>query len=519
MKKKMDIKIILLCILVPVFILVTNFIFFAVRGDSDNSTNKKEIVYNLAKESGYQKNYDSWFNENQIDDIILSLDDTSVLWIYKEDIAVSNWITLFDMSDNVGVSVFETWTMLNTEKTEDQFYSLINNSLLYLYDDYLLENPDYNKSYSEWCRELLNGDLVVKYNCTVSFDLNGGFGTVFNQSIKQGELVKEPDSPIKSGYVFIGWYYEDELWVFNNSKVNSSIKLVAKYEIATYKINYFNLEDSFNNSSNPNSYDINSDDIVLENPYKEHYNFTGWYEDELFTKKIDSIKISDAKNYNLYAGWEAIEYKVSYYIPQQLISTDVVFDVNSDQIDLVIDLDNSYEYELYLDISCETPYTNNVDTLLNYTNKGELIVYVDIVSRDLTSDIITIGNTEWTVVGVIGNSYTLTTKDALTYTTNSTINNAEVTADVLDIYSSLLKDLYSFDKFKLISFNNLENNLRYFDLSFANYAVANSSSALIFNYNTKVFQNKTVNSSGSSGEQGLVGNETYNIKPIISIVI
>lgn len=65
----------------------------------------------------------------------------------------------------------------------------------------------------------------------VSFNLNTG-EELDPQKVKKGEAVAKPSNPSRSGYVFAGWYLDEEC---NNaydfaSPVNSDLILYAKWE-------------------------------------------------------------------------------------------------------------------------------------------------------------------------------------------------------------------------------------------------------------------------------------------------
>ena len=66
---------------------------------------------------------------------------------------------------------------------------------------------------------------TVKY--TVSFDSDGG-SAVASQSVKSGEAAEMPESPVKSGFEFDGWYDGLKLYDFSEP-VTRDIELVAQW--------------------------------------------------------------------------------------------------------------------------------------------------------------------------------------------------------------------------------------------------------------------------------------------------
>lgn len=112
---------------------------------------------------------------------------------------------------------------------------------------------------------------------TVSFDLNGGSGTApipqwfFNTNTAKA---LQPDDPINDAYnTFAGWYNGDTKYDFNQP-VPQDITLTAKFiNPKAYNISY-DLDGG--TATNPETYNVESDAITLNNPVKTGYTFTGW---------------------------------------------------------------------------------------------------------------------------------------------------------------------------------------------------------------------------------------------------
>lgn len=69
--------------------------------------------------------------------------------------------------------------------------------------------------------------LMPKYR--VTFNSNGGTA-ITSKIVKCGKSIAPPMEPTKAGYIFKGWYYNDELYLFDEG-VNDDIELVAKWEV------------------------------------------------------------------------------------------------------------------------------------------------------------------------------------------------------------------------------------------------------------------------------------------------
>lgn len=77
--------------------------------------------------------------------------------------------------------------------------------------------------------------IIVTDECTVHFDSCGG-SEVEDQILKIGDRVREPEDPIREGYVFDGWYTEPELenrWDFDSDTVQADMTLYAGWTVRT----------------------------------------------------------------------------------------------------------------------------------------------------------------------------------------------------------------------------------------------------------------------------------------------
>ena len=107
---------------------------------------------------------------------------------------------------------------------------------------------------------------------TVTFDSDGG-SNVESQNVQEGNTARKPDAPAKIGYMFEGWYYGNTAFNFAE-KITENKTLKAKWRLIEYTITYIGIEDAVN--SNPTSYTIESDDIVLQDAVKSNCSFYYW---------------------------------------------------------------------------------------------------------------------------------------------------------------------------------------------------------------------------------------------------
>ena len=122
---------------------------------------------------------------------------------------------------------------------------------------------------------LLILSLVLKNKTyEITFSTNGGT-TVEKQEIKKGDLVVEPENPTKDGYVFEGWYYDNELFDFS-TKVNSDITLEARWKEKTK--GYYTVTFDSLGGSEIDSVDVKLNSSVTKpsDPTKDGFIFVEW---------------------------------------------------------------------------------------------------------------------------------------------------------------------------------------------------------------------------------------------------
>jgi len=115
-------------------------------------------------------------------------------------------------------------------------------------------------------------------------------------------VVTQPADPTKVGYTFEGWYTDNttfnDKYIFITMPLNG-VTLYAKWNIKTYTITYH--LDGGVNGDNPDTYTFEMEDITLQDATKEGCIFNGWYTDQSYTNKVETITTSSLENYNLYA--------------------------------------------------------------------------------------------------------------------------------------------------------------------------------------------------------------------------
>lgn len=160
----------------------------------------------------------------------------------------------------------------------------------------------------------------------ISFNSNGGDGVMDNVSYTYGTNVELPLNEFtRLGYTFIGWAKSSTGTVeyTNGAIINNplgDITLYAVYDLVTYQITY-NLNGGEGNT-NPDTYNILSNEIVLNPITKYGYTFDGWYSENTFTNKVVKIESGSTGNISLFAKFTPNTYTITYKSNNGLNETD-----------------------------------------------------------------------------------------------------------------------------------------------------------------------------------------------------
>ena len=132
---------------------------------------------------------------------------------------------------------------------------------------------------------------LIQYG--ISYDLGGGTfsedaQTTYNYETDTFTL----NIPEREGYTFTGWSTEGRDELLQNVEIpqgsTDNRKYTAHWTAIIYTISY-DLDGGTVSPDNPVSYDIESEDITLNNPTKDGYTFTGWTGTDIETASIDVI--------------------------------------------------------------------------------------------------------------------------------------------------------------------------------------------------------------------------------------
>lgn len=143
---------------------------------------------------------------------------------------------------------------------------------------------------------------------TIAFNSNGG---VQNFNIKtDGKSTVDLPSPSKEGYVFEGWFYDDNSFenefVTNSlvtNPISKNITVYAKWRPAQFE--YTVTYDTNGGSDIPSLSVLEGDSLNLPSPTKSRFIFEGWYTASDLTTQFNATTMP-SQNITLYAKWSRI---------------------------------------------------------------------------------------------------------------------------------------------------------------------------------------------------------------------
>jgi uncharacterized repeat protein (TIGR02543 family) len=248
-------------------------------------------IYTLTTEAGeFDGTYEEWLESVKGEqgvpgedgrDIILQVNDGYIQWQYNGDKEWTNLISLEALTGKDG---------LNGATGAPGADGLDGLSAYEIYKSY---HKEYTGTEEEWINAVVNGTLQETTTFTVSFDTGEG-SKVDSQEVALGYKVVEPDTPVREGYTFDGWYINgSDEWVFYGYGVSEDITLEAKWTINTRLITFHDSDGRV--IGGPYGYDYGASLGALEYPnapVKDQYLFIGWDTDLPETMPDENINVT-----------------------------------------------------------------------------------------------------------------------------------------------------------------------------------------------------------------------------------
>lgn len=123
-----------------------------------------------------------------------------------------------------------------------------------------------------------------------------------------------PETPVKEGYTFVGWYLDEALTQpYNGQPITEDMTFYAKFEINTYTVTY----DSRGGSEVSSEVVDWNTSASFPTPTKTGYNFLGWYSGETLIDNAYKVK----EDMLLTAAWEIKTFTVTFKVDGETYHT------------------------------------------------------------------------------------------------------------------------------------------------------------------------------------------------------
>ena len=182
--------------------------------------------------------------------------------------------------------------------------------------------PDYlHDVVCEVCGEIVYERLTPE-RYIIHFDANGGKGQMEDQVLNYGVPEKLSKNLFtRNGYTFNGWICEDETYedeqevsLTGQAKEDQVYTFKADWKLIEYSITY-DLDGGSLETMNPSTYTIESDDIILNNPTKTGYVFTGWSGTDIDGLSMEVVISKGSVGDRSYkANYRLCDYQITYVL-------------------------------------------------------------------------------------------------------------------------------------------------------------------------------------------------------------
>lgn len=207
----------------------------------------------------------------------------------------------------------------------------------------------------------------------IIYDLNGGIQESLVKEAVVGDLVYF-NKPVREGYEFTGWYLDYD---FNSEPISfikitkeEDIYVVAGWEVINYRIKYY-LDGGVNNENNLLEYNVETKNLVLNDPLRIGYTFDGWYDNPEFSGEA-LTKISTLENINLYAKWTK-GYLINYNLNGGQFDSEYPTRVYQDE-ELIVPSPYK-EHARFKGWYVDSSYTKTLDEITNEEINSSITLY------------------------------------------------------------------------------------------------------------------------------------------------
>ena len=234
-------------------------------------------------------------------------------------------------NDTIYTVTFDTGSEVQIESQQVKHGDKVKLDIIPSKDGYVFTGwlPNINQSIKQDTNFVAQYE-VINYN--IIYHIDNDTTNDNPKTITYDESITLNDAS-KGGYIFEGWYLDEELTrrvITIRRGTTEDVDVYPKFEEVTYKI-YYHLDGGLNDYRNPTEYRYSDDSsITLLPATKEDYAFVGWYKEESFVNLITTIDPKSETNFELFAR----------FTKDTLATSKVRFNLNGG----TADINNHFDY-------------------------------------------------------------------------------------------------------------------------------------------------------------------------------
>jgi uncharacterized repeat protein (TIGR02543 family) len=280
---------------------IIEHIAFTLTNQSDNFVGEGE---NLSFTVNIDTGYAGTISLKVEDDVILPVNNVYTIYDIDEDICVND-----NQSNIYAVDYAITYVLDggNQNSNNPESYNIEDE------DIYLYNPTKTGYTFNGWAEgstivtsKLKNVTRTAQWTINsyvITYIMNNGTNNSGNPS---KYTVNDDDitllTPTRKGYTFSGWLEGDTIQTSNLCSVTRT----AQWTIIAYSITYV-MNSGENSYKNPDSYNVEQNNIILADPTRDGYSFDGWLEGVL----IETANVVDVTRT---AQWTIINYSINYVL-------------------------------------------------------------------------------------------------------------------------------------------------------------------------------------------------------------
>lgn len=216
----------------------------------------------------------------------------------------------------------------------------------------------------------LSAKWIAKKHLVYLYDEQGNLYQKLPFTIESEDVVLQDLD--KDYYNFDGWFDESGNNVTSiAANIGKDVVVYAKFSAIEYRISYdYNGGETVDN---PQTYTVESADIILKQPTRAYYTFNGWY---LGEEKVETVKHASHGNIHLQARWSAIQYAICYHGVENTAGYVTSYDINDDAIILPSAQRDYYSFDgWFLNENC----LGNAIEMIDTDNPQNIDVYAKFI--------------------------------------------------------------------------------------------------------------------------------------------